>query len=137
MDNTINGRTPEEIKKGLECCAKPDNPVLNKCEFCVYGAVPGCENALKYDAIALIQQLESAQPKWISVEERLPETQDYEGEPIEYIVHVDGAELATFAIFDGERFIPSEFPGFIEKRMFAGPITHWMPLPAPPKEKER
>lgn len=51
-------KTPEEIKKGLRFCTKPDNPVLNKCEFCVYGAVPGCENALKHDTLAYILQLE-------------------------------------------------------------------------------
>lgn len=112
-------KTPEEIKKDL--VSQIASSICRNCPHCL-------------TALELIEQLEAAQPKWISVEERLPEPQDYEGEPIEYIVHVEGAELATFALFDGKRFIPSEFPGFIENRMFAGPITHWMPLPEPPKE---
>ena len=51
-------KTPDEIKKGLKFCAKPYHPVINKCEFCQYGAVPGCEQALKEDTLAYIKQLE-------------------------------------------------------------------------------
>lgn len=32
MTTTINGRTPEEIKKGLECCAYVNAP----CEGCPF-----------------------------------------------------------------------------------------------------
>lgn len=51
MPDTINGKTPEEIKKGLECCTIPD------CEGCPYDDDPSCvvKNA---DALAYIQQLE-------------------------------------------------------------------------------
>lgn len=84
--------------------------------------------------------MEAAQPKWISVEERLPSGVDwvdeYECEPAEYLVQVGNAELACVAMFDGEKFIPAEYPGIIEERLFASPVTHWMPLPKPPMEGE-
>ena len=55
MNNTINGRTPEEIKKGLECCSV-DGLSCSNCSYCV-----SCDadiHALERDALAYIQQLE-------------------------------------------------------------------------------
>ena len=54
--NTINGRTPEEIKKGLECCINWETG----CIECPYDNLPHdeCVVAMKSDNIALIQQLE-------------------------------------------------------------------------------
>ena len=53
MNNTINGRTPEEIKKGLECCS-----VHDKCDKCPYDGMPCNDLELERDALAYIQQLE-------------------------------------------------------------------------------
>lgn len=60
--NTINGRTPEEIKKGLECC-KPvwvDNHWKSCNTKCPYiDDVRGfCREMLMVDALTYIQQLE-------------------------------------------------------------------------------
>lgn len=52
---TINGRMPEEIKRGLECCSV-DGLSCSNCSYCV-----SCDadiHALERDALALIQQLE-------------------------------------------------------------------------------
>lgn len=54
MTTTINGRTPEEIKKGLECCAEYGNCS----EGCPYNLIKDCGHDLYSDALALIQQLE-------------------------------------------------------------------------------
>ena len=56
MNNTINGKTPDEIKKGLECCLK----LKTNCSLCPYAPnVDGdCMNGLVPDALAYIQQLE-------------------------------------------------------------------------------
>ena len=54
--NTINGRTPEEIKRGLECCSV-DGLSCSNCSYCV-----SCDadiHALERDALAYIQQLEN------------------------------------------------------------------------------
>ena len=65
-------KKPEEIKKGLECCNQ-------KCvgdKFCPYDEYSNaCENTLHKDALALIQQLEAQVPRWIPVDERLPESE--------------------------------------------------------------
>lgn len=71
-------------------------------------------------------------PKWIPVAERLPDKwretdEEYFGEPIEFIVHIAGAECATTLCFDGKDFFDIN-TGEIYM------VTHWMPLPEPPKE---
>lgn len=48
----------EKVKKGLSMCALPDGPI-NKCALCPYGAVPGCDQAMKTDALAYIRELEA------------------------------------------------------------------------------
>ena len=55
MTDTINGRTPEEIKKGLESCSV-DGLSCSNCSYCV-----SCDadiHALERDALAYIQRLE-------------------------------------------------------------------------------
>lgn len=58
MNNTINGRTPEEIKKGLECRARWGTAECKqKCSECdTY--VPGFTGTAAKEALAYIQQLE-------------------------------------------------------------------------------
>ena len=65
--------------------------------------------------------------QWISVEDRLPETfqrvlaltADYDLDPVHTLVHFNGAR-AGFLSVGGKK----------DKK-----VTHWMPLPAPPKEQ--
>ncbi len=47
-------KTPEEIKKGLECCSKTD-----KCPECPYVGEVYCATKKNVDALALIQRLEA------------------------------------------------------------------------------
>jgi hypothetical protein len=59
--NKINGRTPEEIKRGLECCTDVCD---EGCNACVYDRPYNrrdklCLVQLKVDALSLIQQLEA------------------------------------------------------------------------------
>ena len=85
--------------------------------------------------------IKAAQPKWISVEERLPEEDLPENSDVKAIkVFVaikakNGITVRTQLrhrrlLFDtrGEPFFDWEW------RYSAGKITHWMPLPEPPKE---
>lgn len=57
MTNKINGRTPEEIKRGLEVCGKQA-----ECNLCGYfhshPVNENCVELLLADNLALIQQLE-------------------------------------------------------------------------------
>jgi len=55
MTTTINGRTPEEMKKGLECCFPCEEP---DCLECPYRGVASCAGTRMDDTLAYIQQLE-------------------------------------------------------------------------------
>ena len=74
---------------------------------------------------AIQKLVESAQPKWISVEERLPEK---DGTYIVFI-HAQGVNLV-----DADQYTIGN--GWYEWGNHSG-ITHWMPLPqAPEVEKD-
>ena len=72
---------------------------------------------------------------WISVDERLPEADfaaiyDVDSEYPSYIVMIEGATVPTNLYFDGE--------DWSEEQDMCGEkyrVTHWMPLPEPPKEE--
>ena len=116
-------KKPEEIKKGLECCSV-EYKCPTDCRPCPYVArKPFCESEMHRDALALIQQLEAQIPKWISVEERLPE------EFVDVLVFRDGC-YAIACITNNEPVdgLVWSFTGI------GGNPTHWMPLPEPPKE---
>lgn len=72
---------------------------------------------------------EAGKPKWIPVSERLPDQwQDTDfGEPIEFIVLIEGAVCPTVLCFDGEYFFSMHTGDYYE-------VSHWMPLPDLPKE---
>lgn len=78
-----------------------------------------------------IEKLRAQLPRWIPVEERLPETESW------------GASKVVLGIVQNESGYPPPNPCFcaylgnqqwtIRGRMAT--ITHWMPLPEPPKEE--
>ena len=88
------------------------------CDRCGFGSV-----YLLAKAQERIQQLESER-RWIPVSERLP---DLEVSVLTYYCGVCVGELYE----DGAWEI-SGFEGFVLEE-----VTHWMPLPPPPKENDR
>ena len=146
-------KTPEEIKKGLECCSLTD--VAEIAKYAKRGIPYACVEDLIADALALIQQLEKElelersvkkatlvftsgsditweierMPRWISVEERLPP----EGQPvIVFATHTDRWSGHWHAVmedcwFGGGWDVNCDTD--IHK------VTHWMPLPEPPVEE--
>ena len=56
-------RTPEEIKKGLECCYSSVEPIM-RCEQCPYYGSIVCKMSLHTDSLALIQQLQEEVSKY-------------------------------------------------------------------------
>ena len=128
MPDTINGRTPEEIKKGLECCSV-DGLSCSNCSYCV-----SCDadiHALERDALAYIQQLESAQSKWISVIDNPPDEGDvvFVHDPDEGWIALVKVIQVNLASIDVKAIWPEHSPPFIAKV--------WTPLrlPEPPKEE--
>lgn len=73
-------KTPEEIKKGLECCTDK----RGACGECPYPLAYSCQTNLKRDALALIQQLEAEKAK--------------PGEKLICQVNVDGEDVLRKAL---------------------------------------
>lgn len=118
--------TPEEIKKGLELCAA-DDCYEEKHNGCPYDDDELCIRHLCGDALAYINQLESRVPKWISVKDRLPEDQ-------RSVLTVNGhGEIRTMGLWSkfGDEW--TWVHNFCT--MHYNDITHWMPMPEPPKEE--
>ena len=119
-------KTPEAIKKGLECCAKAS---LEECDHCPYGndcdIFEACN--LYRDALAYINHLEARVPKWISVKDRMPEIGT---------VVLGYAKQNPFSAYDVMR-VRNLGNGFemIRYHEYASSVTHWMPLTEPPKEE--
>lgn len=112
-------KTPDEIKKGLKSCAHDLN-----CNPCPYKGFR-CTSLLMQDAAEALQQLEAKVPRWISVEERLPEgiciaVNDMGSMIIGYIGE-DKRSDTGYSCEDERFYMPS--------------VTHWMPLPEPPVEE--
>lgn len=119
-------RTPEEIKKALECCG-----YFCSCKTCAYFGDELCIIRLERDALSYIQQLESQiaevgkkVPRWIDVDERLPE----KGEPVVTLCRYEFAPDKYY--FQYERYDP-------RSNMWQdGSVQHWLTLPEPPKEEQ-
>lgn len=111
-------KNPDEIKRGLVEAIEEVSWVTEGGD--AHDLIDTCEkaHASMADALAYIRQLESQAPKWISVEEMLPD-----GEENRYLIRMDHGFIDT-AIWDGEWELWAD----------AGEVTHWMPLPKPPKE---
>lgn len=179
MTIKINGRTPEEIKKGLEC---------HNCGKCVYNQSGDfyCEQ-VDVDALAYIQQLEDlfrdltkkveqlererdaavaeteslkaeidainedylsgihtvredVQPKWISVEERLPgDPLDGVGDVVELLIDKGDAKEVLPGYYDHDEkdwvIYFGDILGEYRRKAFSWwRVIKWRPFPEPPKE---
>jgi hypothetical protein len=109
-------KAPNEIKRALEICA------ADSCRGCPYEADYDCYNKNK-DTLAYIQQLEAAQPKWISVEDELP--------PVGKKVLACANNVRLIAFIDCEDVWHRDT---ITYRL-PGEVTHWMPMPKALKEE--
>lgn len=123
-------KTHEEIKKALEHCGA-DKP----CGECPYRKeVDSCIGMIARDALSYIRQLENQiadlgkkVPRWISVKERLPK----DGQKV-IAAFRDGGGV----IVDQARYSNGEFDFADWAYVWDENITHWTPLPEPPKEEQ-
>ena len=121
----INGRTAEEIKRVLEWANFGCGGI--ECDDCSYRDVCSHENHERVisDAIALIERLEAAVPRWISVEERKPK-----GFVSVQVYMTDAGDFPSVRegyYVDDDRFY---IPALNELH----PVSHWKPFDEPPKE---
>ena len=157
-------KTPEEIKKGLECCTATGY----NCDDCPYVDVQACTYCKlekSKDAIALIQQLEAElrdakenHQHTINIAERQKEQigklKDVivkkiprwisvkerlpEGEPTYCltvnVLTIDGKVLPGFCNH-GKWYVMREEDDYC-KDADEGEVTHWMPMPLPPSSPD-
>ena len=111
-------QTPEEIKKGLECCIQNSEEACYLCPYMI-----DCEtfdNAGNHsrDALAYINQLEARVPKWISVKDRLPEDDDdvliFSNERVIFVGCYKNGQWISYSLY----------------AIYGNVVTHWMPLPS-------
>ena len=108
-------KTPDEIKQGIKYLTIKD--ITEKLEAWHAGLAYYYAEDAAADALAYIQQLESQAPKWISVEERLPE------QYATVIIWRDDCKNASIGwLISGYWSVPKGVR-----------VTHWMPLPEPPE----
>ena len=115
-------KTPDVIKKGLRECGK-----IGDCEVCPYyeeNKMVQCVTKLVRDTLELIGELEK--PGWISVEDALPAK--YKPVIVCREYDAEGAvKIEQGMLTDGGWW---KVHGTNVKKG----LTHWMPLPEPPKE---
>ena len=140
---------PEELVKALRCTATPGGPT-GDCEMCPYYRRENLNDELKeklgtdtwtscdIDKVGMdaadqierdqkeIEALRAKLPKWISVKERLPIDRLKK-----YLV---AFRDAGGSIVDMARYFPSDGWTCDNWDVPQNLITHWMPLPEPPKE---
>ena len=113
----------EEVVKKLRRC------VRSKCRGCEYEYVVSCRARLNEDAARAIEELNRALD-WIPVTEQPPlkvGDDGYNG----YLVYANGYyEIADYTI-DKLDVVPY----FHVDGEYETDVTHWMPLPEPPKEE--
>lgn len=140
-------KTPDEIKKALEIaangcmtcdCCFTDCPYELECHPMNEDTNVDMPKQIAADAIAYIQQLEAAQPKWISVDERIPE------DNVDVIVYIASKKENVDSVIAITQYTHRMYGYNIEG--WCSPwqycfwdreVTHWMPLPSmpePPKE---
>lgn len=118
-------KTPDEIKKGLECCISDTYGCYEKCPY-FNSLSNGVDCAVKMhaDALAYINQLEERVPKWISVHDIEPADNTFAA------VLVRNSENWGFSTFKIAAWVDGEWIGLCSPWK----VTHWMQLPKMPKE---
>ena len=117
-------RTPEEIKKGLECCIKNSEESCYDCPYMIDCETFDAGNNSR-DALAYINQLEARAPKWINVHDMEP------ADNTMAVVLARNSENWGFSKFVIAAFINGEWIGVPPEWV----ATHWIPIPEPPKEE--
>lgn len=116
-----------ELATALRFCAGTE------CEGCpcvCIGESGGkCNDYVKQQAADMLEKLaaekDAKKPEWISVKDRLPEKKHEV-----YLCSLDSC------LFQGSQYIDIRLFDS-DGKWRNGTVTHWMPLPEPPKEEER
>ena len=122
----------DSIVKALRCCVTDYNStqsrLCNKCPYKEYAdGRSGCENKLKADAADAIEELISRVPKWISVKEKLPPSNEL------VIVSIYDTHGDTAFRYSSTGWLTSDTKVWVVDDEENSGVTHWMELPEMPK----
>lgn len=121
----------EELVTALRICAGR----TTTCEGCPCGYIEesdgGCNDYVKRQAADMLEKLAAEKgtqkPEWISVKDRLPEAGKILVTDGETVTISNGAWL--YRSLEEKTRVPANYGAGLT-------VTHWMPLPKPPKEEE-
>ena len=131
MTQKMTMKTPDEIKKGLECCSEDG---CKGCPFEEDCMMADGFSVLAYDALEYIRQLEDGidrcyklakdinVPRWISVFDVIPEK-------FKDVLACDGNGMGIVQFFGDNKPYEMREDGWTEVE-----VHYWMPIPEPPKE---
>lgn len=128
-----------DVKKALECCQHRGHLGLCNCDDCPYRHRGRCDQ-LRRDALSYIVYLESAQPKWISVEERLPGNPlDGVGDVVELLIDKGDVKEVLPGYYDHDEkdwviYFGDPSGLYLSKYFSWWRVIKWRPFPEPPKE---
>jgi hypothetical protein len=127
--------TDKEIIQALRICATHKD---KGCGLCPQRKYVRCTERLADEAITMIERLTAENaalrekvPRWISVEDRLPEVWKNEENDVlvNYMIYAPefGADIGNYHA-EAKRWLCMAIPCT---------VTHWMPLPEAPEEGEK
>lgn len=112
-----------ELVKSLRLCDSAS------CTGCALYGFYDCGSIINPQAADMLEKLaakkDAKEPEWISVKDRLPEKRCET-----YLCSLDSC------LFPGSQYVDIRVFGN-DGKWRNGTVTHWMPLPKPPKEEER
>lgn len=126
-----------ELVKAIRYCSEHDNcgsrcPRFERNEDCVGQLAKDAADAIE-ELLAELTTIRKQFPRWTSVEERLPEIGEIVLAYVDELGLIIRAKIADAKDYRGERRIDwarvDQDPFFLS----CYTITHWMPLPGPPK----
>ena len=116
----------EELAKSLRLCDS------TSCVGCALFEFVDCGSAAKQQAADMLEKLEAEKdaqkPEWISVKDRLPEAGKILVTDGETVIISNGAWL--YRSLEGKTRVPANYGAGLT-------VTHWMPMPKPPKEEKQ
>ena len=123
--------TRKEIIKALRCCNSDDG--CRGCPLEMADLPQGtCVDKVLFAAADLLEQ-DAEKTSWISVKDRLPEREQHDYVLVCCTMNVTSTinyeNAVTMAYVCEEGFMDVELNEVITRG-----VTHWMPLPEPPKE---
>ena len=116
----------KELAKTLRLCDS------TSCVGCALFEFVDCGSAAKQQAADMLEKLEAEKdaqkPEWISVKDRLPEAGKILVTDGETVIISNGAGL--YRSLEGKTRVPANYGAGLT-------VTHWMPMPKPPKEEKQ